>query len=146
MDGVVYREGDGNERGTNGKPTHEIETDVGNVVSVVSPRNTHRRERRLTSAVPSPPSPGLELVYPNPFNPSTTVRFTLRRTGPVQLSVLDLRGHVVRHLVQGAFPAGTHEIKWDGLDDRSQPTASGIYFIELRSSQGRESRKVVILK
>ena len=65
--------------------------------------------------------------YPNPFNPSTTVTYTLDRTGPVEISVYDLSGRIVSTLVDGVRPAGNHEA-WFSADDL--PTGSYIYRLQ----------------
>ena len=63
-----------------------------------------------------PAVPVVHHAYPNPFNPSTTVAFSVPRSGPVQLAVFDLRGRRVATLVQTTLATGRHEQRWNGLD------------------------------
>ena len=68
---------------------------------------------------------------PNPFNPRTTIRFDLPAAGQAQLSVYDLAGRLVRVLVEGEIPAGSHEAVWDGRDSTGRSSPSGSYLARL---------------
>lgn len=70
---------------------------------------------------------------PNPFNPSTRVRFTLVSEGPVRLAVYNTLGQEVRLLVDEALPAGVHHVVWDGRDASGNPVGSGVYVALLRT-------------
>ena len=84
---------------------------------------------------------------PNPFNPRTQLRFDLATSGPVTLRIHDLRGRAVRTLVGGeTLPAGTRVLFWDGRDDAGRNAASGIYWVRLDSTQGRETQRAVLLR
>jgi hypothetical protein len=84
--------------------------------------------------------------YPNPFNPETTVRYTLPARSHTTIAVYDLRGAIVATLVDMEMGAGPHTIKWNGRDDRGNPAGSGVYFARLTSSSGQRSYKVTLLK
>ncbi len=84
--------------------------------------------------------------FPNPFNPSTTIRLTLPQSGEVGLKVFNLRGELVRTLVAGRLAAGLHEIPWDGTDDRGRAAASGVYFHELRAAGQTLVGKMVLVR
>ena len=75
---------------------------------------------------------GFESIYPNPFNPSTTIKFILNRDELTQLNIYNLRGELVRSLVNGEMPMGTYELNWDGKNARGESLASGQYFARLR--------------
>ncbi len=85
------------------------------------------------SAVGALPSPSAMLrpACPNPFNPRTTLSFDLPAPARVSLSVCDVRGAVVRRLLDGTMTAGSHDLVWDGLDDSGRGVASGGYFARL---------------
>jgi flagellar hook assembly protein FlgD len=68
---------------------------------------------------------------PNPFNPRTTIHFDLPAAGPVRLAVYDVAGRLVRVLVEGETPAGSHEAVWDGRDASDRAMASGSYLARL---------------
>ncbi len=81
------------------------------------------------------PAPAVLRLYPNqpnPFNPSTMVRFELPEAGAVQLSIYDLRGRLVATLLDGIVPAGTREAIWTGRDSAGRAMASGSYLARLQ--------------
>ena len=84
--------------------------------------------------------------YPNPFNPSTTIPFSLAREGHVTLRIYDVTGRVVATLVDGVQPTGTHEERWDGHADSGATVSSGVYFARLDGDGIRRTRKMVLLK
>jgi hypothetical protein len=89
--------------------------------------------------------------YPNPFNPRTTINYSLPSQGSVRLTVLDLSGRMVKTLVTGMESGGEHSVIWDGSDDAGARVASGIYFyqVEFTGLQGGrkiETRKMCMVK
>jgi M6 family metalloprotease-like protein len=84
--------------------------------------------------------------HPNPFNPSTQIKFDLARGSKVTLTIFNILGRPVRELLNGRYPAGSTEITWDGTDKAGRPVPSGIYFYELVTEEGRESRKMTLIK
>jgi flagellar hook assembly protein FlgD len=68
---------------------------------------------------------------PNPFNPSTEIRFELDEPCPVELNIYDARGFLVRRVAAGNFAAGPHGVVWDGTDRAGRPVASGVYQVRL---------------
>lgn len=83
----------------------------------------------------------LQQNQPNPFNPVTSVAFTLPRAGAVRLTVYSLRGQVVARLVEGELAAGEHEVTWDAS---GQP--SGLYVCRLQAAGIDETRKMSLVK
>lgn len=92
------------------------------------------------------PATFLSPARPNPFNPSTTIRFTLERDGIAAIDVFDPTGRRVIGLVNRFYPAGTHETMWDGRDAAGRMAASGVYFYKLRAGDVVESRRMVLVK
>ena len=88
----------------------------------------------------------LQQNFPNPFNPGTTIQYSLPEAGPVSLKVYDIAGQVVRHLVDQQQVAGSHQAVWDGLDASGAPTANGVYIYELKAGQYRALRKMLLIK
>ncbi|HEU4928801.1 MAG TPA: FlgD immunoglobulin-like domain containing protein, partial [Candidatus Krumholzibacteria bacterium] len=85
--------------------------------------------------------------HPNPFNPSTTIPFTVAADDSrVRLFVLDASGRLVRTLYNGTKPAGSHTVTWDGRDERGGAASSGVYFYVLDVGGERRTRKMVLLK
>ena len=84
--------------------------------------------------------------FPNPFNPSTTIRFELPVDARVRLDVFRLDGGRVARLADAVMPAGRHGIVWRGLDDRGAPVASGVYFYRLETGDARMVRRMTLLR
>jgi hypothetical protein len=84
--------------------------------------------------------------YPNPFNPLTTIAFSLERNSHANLSIYDVRGALVRELLDGPSDRGIHRIVWDGSNGNGQQVASGVYFYKLVAGSFTETRKMTILK
>jgi hypothetical protein len=84
---------------------------------------------------------------PNPFNPRTTIHFDLAQAGPVDLSIYDLRGALVRQLADGRhYEPGNHGIVWDGTDRSGRTVASGTYFVLMEAGGVRYQKKVTLIK
>jgi hypothetical protein len=83
---------------------------------------------------------------PNPFNPTTTIRFALPEESDVTLAVYDIAGRQVATLVDGSRPAGRHSVVWDGRNEAGRPVASGVYFYRLTSNGRETERKALLLK
>lgn len=85
-------------------------------------------------------------VHPNPFNPRTTVSFSLGRRARVQVAVYDLSGRRVQELAHRDFPAGEHRLDWDGRDAHGRTLPSGTYLIRLTDGVLDASRKVTLVQ
>ena len=84
--------------------------------------------------------------YPNPFNASTLVSFSLPRPATATVSVYDVLGRRVRTLADQAFAAGKHSLRWEGTDDQNRAVASGVYFIVFHGGPDSKVQKSVLLK
>lgn len=83
---------------------------------------------------------------PNPFNPSTTIRFELAEEGSVDLSVFDVRGRCVDTIVNEVLPRGEHELLWNGRSASGRQLESGVYFVRLAAGGERRIMKLMLLK
>ena len=101
---------------------------------------------RMVSPLPLPQNHALQQNFPNPFNPGTTIQYSLPEAGPVSLKIYDMAGQVVRQLVNQIQNAGNHQTVWDGLDASGTPTANGVYIYELRAGEYRALRKMLLIK
>jgi hypothetical protein len=88
-----------------------------------------------------PDAPALAQNFPNPFNPSTTIRYSLHTRGTIRLAVFNTLGQQVALLENGEREAGDHEVRFDGAG-----FASGVYYYRLEASGYVESRRLVLLK
>jgi len=85
-------------------------------------------------------------AWPNPFNPSTTIRFALTRREHTSLRIYDVAGREVRTLWDEPLGPGEHEIVWDGKGNAGRSQASGIYFLRFRAGETSRELKLVLLK
>ena len=84
--------------------------------------------------------------YPNPFNPSTTIAFSIPSEMPCKLDVYNLRGQKVRSLVNETVMAGNHSIVWNGKDDSGKSVSSGVYFYRLSTPNKVQTSKMLLMK
>ncbi|MCK9997493.1 MAG: hypothetical protein KAH56_14555 [Candidatus Krumholzibacteria bacterium] len=98
----------------------------------------------------TPDVPGITFKtsnYPNPFNPRTTIKYSMPRAGHLKLCVYNVRGQLVKTLVDGLRPAGADQtVVWDGTDAQGSSVASGIYFYEARALGDVRIGKTTLLK
>jgi hypothetical protein len=93
-----------------------------------------------------PDAVALRQNFPNPFNPSTQIRFELPATTQVRLEVYDLRGRRVRSLANSRFEAGEARLDFDGRDDAGNRLASGTYSYVLTTPEGSVARRLTLLR
>jgi hypothetical protein len=84
--------------------------------------------------------------YPNPFNPRTTIRFSLDASRPVRISIYDLGGRLVKLLIDGVRPPGEQEIEWDGTTRDGRPCPAGVYFVHLKTEGERDTGRLSLIK
>lgn len=93
--------------------------------------------------------PGTLALYqnePNPFNPSTTISFSLSQRSATKLAVYNIEGRLVTTIVDGVMDEGFKEVSWDGRDNRGNPVGSGVYFYRLTTGKRVLTMKMVLLK
>lgn len=95
---------------------------------------------------PQPLLLALAQNHPNPFNPRTTIEFTLPQAGPARLAVYDLSGRLVATLAAGDLPAGVHRVDWQGRDDGGRSVSSGTYLCRLRANGIELARLMMLVK
>ena len=84
--------------------------------------------------------------YPNPFNPKTTIRFSIDEPSQVSLKIYNIRGQLIKTLIDDFRESGRHKIIWDGTNSRNQPVASGLYFFQFNSGDQVITKKMLLLK
>ena len=96
----------------------------------------------------TPPAVNLQLTnYPNPFNPSTTIRFNLPNKSIASLKIYNLKGQLVRNLFKGSLKSGNHNLAWNGDDNKGKKVSSGIYLYKLTTDDGlAQTNRMVLLK
>jgi len=92
------------------------------------------------------PLPGFDSAYPNPFNPETTLRYGVDQRSTVELRIYNVRGQIVRRLIQTEQDVGWHQIRWDGRDDAGRNLSSGVYFARMHLGNRIYQHKLVMMK
>ncbi len=88
----------------------------------------------------------LKKAYPNPFNPSTTISFDLVESSFVNIEVFNLKGQLVKTLVNRQVEAGNQSVVWNGLDNNSKPCTSGVYFYRMSAGKYQSTQKIIMMK
>ena len=84
--------------------------------------------------------------YPNPFNPETTIRFSLPEAVHVQLDIYDILGQKVRRLMDDDLSAGSHQVRWNGRDDRDRAMSSGMFFYRVQAGEFHAAGRMLLLR
>jgi uncharacterized membrane protein len=115
------------------------------VVHLIGPvSNEGDHQQPETDNVPTPTA--LAGAFPNPFNPMTTVKFSLARDQHVNVTVFDAQGRAVTVLADGMFAAGEHPVVWTGTDAGGRAVASGTYLFLMNCEDGVRSSKAVLVR
>ncbi|MDP8320724.1 MAG: T9SS type A sorting domain-containing protein, partial [Candidatus Stygibacter australis] len=93
-----------------------------------------------------PEATRLRQNYPNPFNPETSIIYELAKAGNVTLEVYNIKGQMVRRLVNRFKAAGSFKVVWDGRDEDDQVVSSGVYIYRLKTEREIYSRRMLLLK
>ena len=88
----------------------------------------------------------LSNIYPNPFNPSTTIEYSLEIDSDVSLYIYDMQGRTVKTLVSDNLDAGSHSIVWNGLNDSGVQVSSGMYLVRMEASNQIYQQAITLLK
>ncbi|HKI84542.1 MAG TPA: FlgD immunoglobulin-like domain containing protein [Candidatus Krumholzibacteria bacterium] len=115
----------------------------------VQPLLSHDAQIHIGNGTGAPPVRRGELrlkAAPNPFNPRTTLSFTLPSSGWARLRIYGPNGRLLRNLAQGYWPKGNRRVEWDGKDDQGRTVASGAYTALLTHATGSVSTGLVLLK
>lgn len=124
------------------------------IETVEAEPGTVRLERDVTKhlalAAPADGAPApidaLLKPSPNPFNPKTALRFSLRESGPVLLEIYDLMGRKLATPAAGRYAAGPHEVEWTARDGRGRELASGVYLARLKLSGYESTQRLVLVR
>jgi hypothetical protein len=84
--------------------------------------------------------------FPNPFNPSTTIKYSIKERGHVSLKIYNVAGQLVRTLASREMKPGAHKETWNGVSNAGTPVSSGVYFYKLTAKDYSETKKMVMLK
>jgi len=84
--------------------------------------------------------------YPNPFNPETTISYSMKEAGDVRIDIYNLKGQRVKTVVNEFAGVGAHQVVWNGQDDSNNSCASGLYFYKMKSGRYSKTNKMILMK
>ncbi|HPM03700.1 MAG TPA: T9SS type A sorting domain-containing protein, partial [Candidatus Cloacimonadota bacterium] len=84
--------------------------------------------------------------YPNPFNPTTKITYSINCNANVKLDIYNVKGQKVRCLLEETIHKGEHQVVWDGNDDLGKPCPSGIYFCKIQTDKATKLHKMMMIK
>lgn len=111
-------------------------------IEIVFPIPNPGSEQNLVT----PATQMLKQNYPNPFNPETNISFFLPNPGHTNLSIYNVKGQLIKTLVNGSMLHGSQNVVWNGVDNNGNNVTSGIYFYKLTHNGNSETRKMMLLK
>lgn len=109
----------------------------GQCLSIVLPANHHGDGGSL---------PALGTLAPNPFNPTITIAFHLESNTVVELSIFDLSGRLVNHLITREFTAGQNTWQWDGRSGSGAALPAGVYLVKMINPKNTDTKKITLVK
>lgn len=84
--------------------------------------------------------------YPNPFNPTTTIEYFIPKVGDVEIGIFNIQGQLVKNYLLKTQDMGVHQVTWDGLNENSQPVASGLYIYQIKYDNKVLTKRMLIIK
>lgn len=98
------------------------------------------------SANPTPLNFTMEQNFPNPFNPSTTIQFSITNNSRVKINIYSTNGELVNSILNEELPVGEHKVVWDGTNLKGTRVPTGVYFYQLVVNQRSETKKMLLLQ
>lgn len=92
------------------------------------------------------PETKIQSIYPNPFNPSTNIKYSVKVAGPVEVEIFNVKGQRVKTLVSETKAPGHYQVVWNGNNDQNKSVASGMYFCKLKTQDKQIIRKMMMIK
>ena len=96
--------------------------------------------------IPIPDKALISSNYPNPFNPSTTIAYSVPKDGLVKIGIYNIKGQKVKELCNSEMLRGHHKLVWDGKDKHQRNVGSGVYFVKMQSGGDVSTRKIMLMK
>ena len=88
----------------------------------------------------------LDQNFPNPFNPRTQIKYSLKEAGNVSVKIFDVLGNNVNIIVQEFQHKGFHSVNWNGTNSYGEAVTAGMYFYEIKSKNFKQTKKMILLK
>lgn len=120
------------------------------VFEVMHSKNWEKYRQALQKNNPNmaniPAFPTISNNYPNPFNPSTTIAYSIPEDGLVKIDIYNIKGQKVKQLCNTEMRRGHHKVVWNGKDKNERSVSSGVYFVRLQANGQTSARKIMLMK
>lgn len=120
-------------------------TDIHSVI-VGGPSLSKEQQNNAATITMVPTELTLAGNYPNPFNPTTTIRFGLPEAQQVSIKIYSVTGQLIKTLIDDYLSEGYHQVVWNGLNQSGNKVSSGIYIYEMRTKDKRFIKKMLLAK
>ncbi|HNX01029.1 MAG TPA: endonuclease, partial [Candidatus Cloacimonadota bacterium] len=117
---------------------NDVQSTNSNVITIILTGNQDHVVNSLRA--------GIESVYPNPFNPETTIKYNVTKPGDVSIVIYNVKGQKVRTLVADHLNSGSYTVKWDGNNDKGQSCSSSVYYLKMQEGNKISLKKIVLMK
>lgn len=125
----------------------KTEYDPGSMISIIESLIDDSSTVAVAESISLPNDFELLQNFPNPFNPTTTIRFNITTTQEIRLDIINLNGQIINTLIQQRkFEAGSYAIQWNGTNYNGENIPSGIYFVQLRNDVTVMTKKLVLIR
>ena len=94
----------------------------------------------------SPETFALHQNYPNPFNPETNISYDLSKDGATSIAVYDMRGTLVKTLINGLQSSGYKSVQWNATNNQGEPVSAGVYLYKIQAGDFVDTKKMILLK
>jgi photosystem II stability/assembly factor-like uncharacterized protein len=94
----------------------------------------------------APIQAALQSAYPNPFNPETTIAYSIEKAGKINIEIYNVKGQLVKTLLNEVKPQGAYAVKWNGTDDKGNAVSSGMYMYRMQTGQFTAAKKMMLVK
>ena len=105
-----------------------------------------RIEENNNQSVVIPLKTTLRSVYPNPFNPTTSVSFYMEHAENIKINIYNIKGQLITNLIHDSFAKGFHNVMWNGKDTNGNDCASGVYFFRMETRSDVQTIKGILMK
>jgi len=125
-------------------PSWRYNRRLNNIVEIPSCQPVDVAENSGEKIIPA--SYSLHQNYPNPFNPSTVIEYATPVKSAILINIYNIRGQLVKNLVNKTQRAGKYQVIWDGTDNKLGKVSAGVYFYQIKAERFTETRKMVLIK
>lgn len=124
----------------------QVSTDNSHLMNIYFGHTNYEEPHDENESNVDPIKTSLSNNYPNPFNPTTTIKFSLAKDSNVKLSIYNIKGQKIKTMINNKLVKGNHSVIWNGTNDKNQAVSSGIYFYSIETDDLTITKKMILMK